>query len=172
MYVGEIRMFAGNFEPVGWMFCDGRLLPIAEYEVLFVLIGTTYGGDGQQTFALPDFRGRVPIHVGNSHLLGELGGTESVTLTTAQLPAHTHLLGASSGAPAAATVAIDVTGPVTYVPGSPATKPKLYAPPGSAVPMAAAAIKPAGGSQPHNNMAPWLGINFIISLFGVFPAQN
>jgi len=171
MYVGEIRMFAGNFAPAGWMFCDGSLLPIAEYEVLFVLIGTIYGGDGQQTFALPDFRSRVPIHMGNGHQLGELGGAETATLGTAELPAHTHMLGASSGAPAVASVAIDITGPVTYVPGSPAAKPRLYAPPGSSVPMAAA-IKPAGGSQPHNNMAPYLGINFIISLFGVFPSQN
>ncbi len=102
MYVGEIRMFAGNFPPNGWRFCDGSLLSIAENEVLFVLIGTTYGGDGESTFALPDFRGRVPIHNGNGHILGELGGTESVTLTTAQLPSHTHLLGASASAPAAA----------------------------------------------------------------------
>jgi microcystin-dependent protein len=172
MYIGEIRMFAGNFAPQGWAFCDGQLLPISEYETLFVLIGTIYGGDGQSTFALPDMRSRVPIHVGNGHDLGELGGTESVTLTGAQLPVHTHLLGASASAPAPATVAIDITGPVPYVPASPAAKPRLYAAPGNPVPMAPNLVKPAGGSQPHNNMAPFLGINFIISLFGVFPTQN
>ncbi|MFL6660238.1 MAG: phage tail protein [Massilia sp.] len=170
MYVGEIRMFAGNFPPNGWRFCDGSLLSIAENEVLFVLIGTTYGGDGESTFALPDFRGRVPIHNGNGHILGELGGTESVTLTTAQLPSHTHLLGASASAPAAAVAAIDITGPTAYVPGS-SIKPRLYAPAGSPTPMAPGLIAAAGGSQPHNNMAPFLGLNFIISLFGVFPSQ-
>lgn len=172
MMVGEIRMFAGNFAPAGWMFCDGTLLPIAEYETLFVLIGTTYGGDGETTFALPDFRGRVPVHIGNGHVLGESAGTESVTLTQAQLPGHTHLLGASAAAPAPATVAIDITAATPYVPASPAAKPRLYAPPGASTPMAASLIGPAGGSQPHNNMAPWLGISFIIALFGIFPAQT
>jgi microcystin-dependent protein len=172
MYIGEIRMFAGNFEPAGWAFCDGRLLPIAENDALFSLIGTTYGGDGESTFGLPDFRGRIPIHAGNSHVLGELGGAESVTLTSAQIPSHTHLMNASASAPAAATVPIDITGPVAYVPASPALKPRLYATPGSSVPMAPGLARAAGGSQPHNNMAPYLGINFIISLFGAYPTQN
>lgn len=172
MYVGEIRMFAGNFAPQGWAFCDGQLLPISQFEVLFVLIGTIYGGDGQQTFALPDFRSRVPIHVGNGHQLGELGGSEAATLSGAQLPAHTHLLSASAGAPGPAAVAIDITGPTPYVPASPAAKPRLYAAAGNPVPMAPGLVRQAGGSQPHNNMAPFLGINFIISLFGEFPSQN
>ncbi len=172
MIIGEIRMFAGNFEPSGWAICDGRLLAIAENETLFTLIGTTYGGDGQSTFGLPDFRGRVPIHIGIGHMLGELGGTETVTLTSAQMPAHTHLMSASVSAPAPATVAIDITGPATYVPGSPVAKPRLYAAAGAPVPMAANLAKPSGGSQPHNNMAPFLGINFIISLFGVYPSLS
>jgi len=170
-YVGEIRMFAGNFEPAGWAFCDGRPLLISENETLFFLIGTTYGGDGQSTFHLPDFRGRVPIHVGNGFQLGQTAGTETETLTIAQMPAHSHGVAASNSAPLPATSAIDITGPVTYVPGSPATKPRLYAPAGASVAMAPASIGAAGESQPHNNMAPYLGINFIISLFGVFPPQ-
>jgi microcystin-dependent protein len=137
------------------------------------LIGTTYGGDGESSFALPDMRGRVPVHMGNGHDLAELGGTESVTLTGAQLPMHTHLLGASAGAPAPAVAAIDITGPTPYVPGSPAAKPRLYAPAaGSPLTMGAGLIEPAGGAQPHNNMAPYLAVHFIISLFGVFPSQN
>src|SRR3981189_1210253 len=97
-YVGEIRMFAGNFAPAGWMFCEGQLLPISEKETLFQLIGTTYGGDGQSTFALPDLRGRVPIHFGNGFILAETGGAEEVTLTVQQIPAHSHPLLASTGA--------------------------------------------------------------------------
>jgi microcystin-dependent protein len=172
MFIGEIRMFAGNFAPAGWAFCDGHLMPISENETLFQLIGTTYGGDGESTFAVPDFRSRVPVHMGNGHQLGELGGVESVTLTANQLPSHTHALSASNAAPAAATVAIDITGPSAYVPASPAAKPRLYAAAGSPAPMAPGLIRPSGGSQPHNNMAPWLGVNFIIALFGVFPSQN
>src|SRR6476619_4443980 len=91
-YVGEIRMFAGNFAPAGWMFCEGQLLPISEYETLFNLIGTTYGGDGQSTFALPDLRGRLPLHFGNGFTLAETGGVETVTLTVSQIPAHSHAL--------------------------------------------------------------------------------
>src|SRR3954466_4549473 len=90
-FVGEIRMFGGNFAPVGWQFCDGQLLPISENDVLFNLIGTTYGGDGQSTFALPDLRGRLPFHMGNGHIIGEAAGTENVTLTTQQIPTHTHV---------------------------------------------------------------------------------
>jgi microcystin-dependent protein len=171
MFVGEIRMFAGNFAPLGWSFCDGSLLPIAENDTLFALIGTTYGGDGETSFALPDFRGRVPIHVNGEHPLGQQGGVETVTLTSANLPPHTHLLGASAAAPAPATSAIDITAAAAYVPGSPAAKPRLYAAPGGGVPMAPGLIQPAGGAQPHTNLAPYLGINFIISLFGIFPNQ-
>lgn len=171
-YVGEIRMFAGNFAPAGWAFCDGTALPIAENETLFTLIGTIYGGDGQSTFHLPDLRGRVPLHIGSDFILGQMGGTETETLTLNQIPTHTHMVSASSAAPAPATTAIDITSPVAYVPGSPLAKPRLYAPPGSTTAMAANMVGAAGGSQPHNNMAPFLGISFIISLFGIFPQQS
>ena len=152
------------------------MLAIAENDALFALIGTTYGGDGQETFALPDLRGRVPVHQGNlngnSYVLGQQGGSEDVTLMSAQVPAHTHLVGASSAAPAATGAGISVTGSVPYVPASPGAKPKLYAAPGTPAPMYAGAVAASGGSQPHNNMAPYLGVNFIISLFGIFPSQS
>lgn len=170
--IGEIRMFAGNFPPAGWAFCDGAAMPIAENDALFALIGTIYGGDGQTTFHLPDLRGRVPLHNGMSFILGETGGTESETITLNQMPVHTHMVSASSAAPAPATSAIDITSPTAYVPGSPVAKPRLYGPPGATTAMAANMIGAAGGSQPHNNMAPFLGISFIISLFGIFPQQS
>lgn len=172
MYVGEIRMFAGNFAPRDWALCDGTLLAIAENETLFTLIGTMYGGDGETTFALPDMRGRVPIHRSFEYPLSSLGGNEAASLGNVHLPPHTHALSASSSAPAPATSAIDITGPVAYVSGSPAAKPRLYALAGPSVAMAPGAIGPAGGMQPHNNMAPYLGINFIIALFGIFPPRD
>src|SRR5512147_1627273 len=141
-YVGEIRMFAGNFAPAGWMFCEGQLLPISEYETLFNLIGTTYGGDGQETFGLPDLRGRIPIHQGNGFTLAETGGVETVTLTVSQIPSHTHPLladvqPAESGAAAGRVLAqADVD---------------LYAPTTADAAMASQAVSPVGGSQPHNN---------------------
>ena len=173
-YIGEIRIFAGGFAPSGWQFCDGTLMPISEYDTLFTLIGTTYGGDGQQTFALPDLRGRVPLHVGatpdHDYLLGEQGGTESVSLTTAQLPGHTHLVGASAAAPAKAVAAIDLAAGA-YVPGTPVPKPKLYGAATALTPMYPGAVQAMGGNQPHPNMAPFLAINFIISLYGIYPSQ-
>jgi microcystin-dependent protein len=163
-YVGEIRMFAGNFAPAGWMFCSGQLLPISENDVLFNLIGTTYGGDGQSTFALPDLRGRVPIHQGNGFTLAQSAGAETVTLTVQQMPAHPHaFLGAAVG------------GNVIPAPGNlPANSQNItpyinQAPDGT---MNAGAISPAGGSQPHDNRQPYLGINFILSLFGLYPTQS
>ena len=172
-YIGEIRMFGGNFAPVGWAFCDGQLLPIAENDALFALIGTTYGGDGQTTFALPDLRGRAPLHVTSGFALGQSGGVESVTLTSNQIPSHSHLVGASAALPPPAVTEVDITGiPGTMVPASPAPKPKLYAAPGVTVPMAPNTVQMAGGSQPHDNMGPFLTINFIIALFGVFPSQS
>lgn len=162
-YVGEIRMFAGNFAPNGWMFCEGQVLPISENETLFNLMGTTYGGDGQSTFALPDLRGRIPLHQGNGRVLAETGGAEAVTLTSNHLPLHTHAVRASS---AAATAAAGPTGVLA------ATKTALY---GSDVPnrlMAANAVTLAGESQPHDNMAPFLALSFIISLFGIYPSPN
>ncbi|MBA5685480.1 phage tail protein [Rugamonas apoptosis] len=175
-FVGEIRMFGGNFAPQGWAFCDGNLMPISENEALFALLGTTYGGDGETTFALPDLRGRVPIHQGsqdgNSYVLGQQGGSEEVTLMQNQVPAHTHLVGASAAVPPATGAGINVTSGVPYVPASPGAKPKLYAGPGMPAPMYPGAVAASGGSQPHNNMAPFLGVHFIISLFGIFPSQS
>jgi microcystin-dependent protein len=162
-FIGEIRMFGGNFAPQGWMFCDGSLLPIAENEALFTLIGTTYGGDGQSTFALPDLRGRVPVHQGTSFTLGQSGGEETVTLTASQIPTHTHQ-GRGTGDGGAAT---DPTNGVW------ASTPQLpyHAVADPQVAMAPDAVGTAGGSQPHDNMLPFLGMNFIISLFGIFPTQ-
>jgi microcystin-dependent protein len=163
-YVGEIRMFAGNFAPAGWMFCEGQLLPISEYETLFNLIGTTYGGDGQSTFALPDLRGRLPIHQGNGFTLAETGGAEEITLTVNQIPAHTHAaLGSTSPANSS-----DPTNKVWAA----TTAARPYAAAGANANMAPAAIGSTGGSQPHTNFAPYLCVDFIISLFGIFPSQT
>lgn len=163
-FVGEIRMFGGNFAPAGWMFCEGQLLPISENETLFNLIGTTYGGDGQTTFGLPDLRGRVPIHQGNAFVLGQKAGVEQVTLTVQQIPIHSH---AAQGANAAAT-SVDPTNNV------PATTSTNVTPYGSDVPspLSPSSIGSVGGNQPHSNLQPFLCISFIISLFGVFPSQN
>ena len=161
-YTGEIRMFAGNFAPAGWMFCEGQLLPISENATLFQLIGTTYGGDGVSTFALPDLRGRIPIHFGNGFTLAETGGVETVTLTVSQIPAHSHaLLG----------TAVNGTSPN---PGGnllaqPAATIQPYTVEPTAVNMSTASVATVGGSQPHNNFQPYLCVDFIISLFGIFP---
>jgi len=166
-YVGEIRMFAGNFAPVGWMFCQGQSLSIAENEVLFTLIGTTYGGDGQNTFNLPDLASRVPVHMGtgggSSYIIGQSGGTEAVTLTTQQIPAHSHVpqcLSTNGGQSEPTGGVWAQTSAAPYADVTPATA------------MAGNAIGPAGGSQPHDNMVPFLVVNFIISLFGVFPSPT
>lgn len=164
-YVGEVRIFAGNFAPAGWMFCEGQLLPISEYETLFNLIGTTYGGDGQSTFALPDLRGRLPIHFGNGFTLAETGGVEEVTLTVNQIPAHTHaLLGtgnvAGSNNPGGGYLANTVTGQ------------KVYSSATATLPQNPGMVSSTGGSQPHNNLQPYLCVDFIISLFGLFPSQT
>jgi microcystin-dependent protein len=163
-YIGEIRLFAGNFEPAGWAFCNGQLLAIAQNDALFALIGTTYGGDGQTTFALPDLRGRVPVHIGPAFVQGQSGGVEQVTLTVSQLPSHGHtVLGTTSPATDPA--------PAGHVLAeSPFTQ--LYQSSAPSVGMAADAVQSIGGSQPHLNMQPYLALNFIISLFGIFPSQN
>ena len=169
-YVGEIRIFGGNFAPVGWMFCDGSTLPISGNETLFQLIGTTYGGDGQSTFKLPDLRGRVPVHqgtnpgTGTTYILGEQSGVESVTLTTQQIPQHSHALLATNAigtqANPGGNVLANSQGPQPYIQENPdaSLNPQTLA--------------PAGGSQPHENLQPFLGLNFIISLFGIFPSQT
>lgn len=161
-YIGEIRMFAGNFAPVGWMLCDGSILPISQNDTLFNLIGTTYGGDGQTTFALPDLRGRVPLHQGSGFALAQTGGAETVTLTVNQIPAHSHVPQANSGSGTQ-------TSPAGNVWAASSNFPYSTNAPGSN--MDPSAIGQAGGSQPHDNMVPFVGINFIISLFGVFPSQ-
>ncbi|HET9284384.1 MAG TPA: tail fiber protein [Candidatus Angelobacter sp.] len=162
-FVGEIRMFAGNFAPAGWAFCNGALIPIDQNPTLFQLIGTTYGGDGQNTFALPDLQSRIPVHVGPGFAQAQSGGAETVTLTTSQIPAHSHVplctdnagtqSGPGNGLWALTTGTTYVTGPASLA-------------------MSPAALNPAGGSQPHDNMVPFLVVNFIISLFGIFPSQT
>ena len=165
-YVGEIRMFAGNFAPAGWMFCEGQLLPISENETLFNLIGTTYGGDGQSTFALPDLRGRLPVHVGNGFVLAETGGVETVTLTVQQIPAHSHAFLATTNQATDAAATGKVPGSSASATASPygTDNPKTALAPGS--------IGSTGGSQPHDNFQPYLCVDFIISLFGIFPSQT
>ncbi len=163
-YIGEIRIFAGNFAPNGWAFCEGQLLPISENETLFQLIGTTYGGDGQSTFALPDLRGRLPLHQGSGFILAETGGAETVTLTTNQIPAHSHPLLASQdqgNEGKAINKVIGRSGRAAFF--------REDAPTQVASPAAVTAV---GGSQPHDNFQPYLCVNFIISLFGIFPSQT
>jgi microcystin-dependent protein len=163
-YVGEIRMFAGNFAPAGWMFCEGQLLPISENETLFQLIGTTYGGDGQSTFGLADLRGRIPIHNGNGFNLADNGGAESITLSTQQMAIHNHAF-------FGAAVQGNQTSAQGALPANSVTiTPYLNNPPDTA--FNGGAIGPAGGNQPHENFQPYLCIDFIISLFGIFPSQT
>ncbi len=169
-FIGEIRLFGGNFAPVGWAFCDGSLLSIGEYDALFNLIGTTYGGDGQSTFALPDLRGRVPVHqgtdAGTSYTPGQTGGVESVTLTSAQVPAHTHTFSGSSDtasttSPAGAVPA--TMGSVTTFAYGTDLPPAAFAP---------AMVSTVGGNQPHDNLQPYLAVSFIIAVEGIYPNQS
>jgi microcystin-dependent protein len=165
-YVGEIRMFAGNFAPAGWMFCEGQLLPISQYETLYNLIGTTYGGDGQSTFALPDLRGRLPIHQGSGFTIAGAGGVESVTLPAAQIPQHTHAFLVSSNQASS-------TSPANQVPAiTPAATITPYGTDNPQVPLNPSSVGSVGSSQPHDNFQAYLCIDFIISLFGVYPSQN
>ena len=167
-YVGEIRMFGGNFAPAGWMFCEGQLLPISENETLFNLIGTTYGGDGQSTFALPDLRGRLPIHMGTgsdgiTYTLAENGGVEEVTLTTNQLPVHNHAFLGSTNPGTQNTS-------VGFMPAA-SNLVSIFSASAPNNSFAVQALLPEGGSQPHSNFQPYLCVDFIISLFGIFPHQ-
>ena len=169
-YIGEIRMFGGTYAPVGWAFCDGAQVAISENDALFNLIGTTYGGDGQSTFNLPDLRGRTPVHqgtnpgTGTSYTLGEQAGVETVTLTTQQIPQHNHALMATNAigtqANPGGNLLANSQGPQPYIQENPdgALNPQ--------------AVTPFGGSQPHDNLQPFLGINFIISLYGIYPSQT
>lgn len=163
-YVGEIRMFAGNFAPAGWMFCEGQHLSISENETLFQLIGTTYGGNGQDTFALPDLRGRLPLHMGNGFVLAETGGVEEVTLTVSQIPAHSHSLLASTSAGTNTSPVINVLAESVVI--------NPYIEDQANSNMNPDAVSAVGGSQPHTNFQPYLCINFIISLFGIFPSPT
>jgi microcystin-dependent protein len=163
-YVGEIRMFAGNFAPAGWMFYEGQLLPISENETLFQLIGTDFGGDGQETFALPDLRGRISIHQGNTFILAETGGAEEITLTVQQIPQHTHPFLATT------SPGTDPNPQNNVVANTAVTK--IFRESNANQPMAATMVQPAGGSQPHTNFQPYLCVNFIISLFGIFPSPT
>jgi microcystin-dependent protein len=170
-FIGEIRPFGFNFPPRNWALCNGQLLPIAQNQALFALLGTTYGGDGSTTFALPDLRGRVPVHAGSSSAagtvnLGEQSGVENVTLTTQQLPSHGHGVAASADLAAATSPAAAVTG------AKPRFGADIYAAAGNPVALSNTAVGNAGGSQPHNNMQPSLTINFCICLIGIFPSRN
>lgn len=166
-FIGEIRMFGGNFAPVGWAFCNGAIMPIDQNDALFNLIGTTYGGDGQTTFALPNLQSRVPVHVGQGFALGQSGGAEAVTLTVSQIPAHSHV-------PQANTNTVSNTNAPSpsnnFWAGDSALTPYSSSAPSAAMNPAACGL--TGGSQPHDNMVPFLVINFILSLFGVFPSQT
>jgi microcystin-dependent protein len=162
-FIGEIRMFAGNFAPVNWLLCQGQILAIADYDALFSLLGTTYGGDGQSTFALPNLQSRIPIHQAASYPLGAMGGVEAVILTPQQMPVHTHPAAALSQSGSSAAPAQNVWA---------AWDEQGYASAAPNATMSAASLTPAGGNQPHDNLPPYLVINFIISLFGIFPSQN
>jgi microcystin-dependent protein len=161
-FVGEIRMFGGNFAPQGWAFCDGALMAIDQNDTLFQLIGTTYGGDGQTTFALPNLQSRIPLHSGSGFTLGQTGGVETVTLTTNQIPAHVHVPQANSNAGTQSSPSGGVWAQSTL---------NQFSSAAPSVSMAPAALGLSGGSQPHDNMMPFLAVNFILSLFGVFPSQ-
>ena len=163
-YVGEIRMFGGNFAPAGWMFCEGQQLPISENETLFQLIGTTYGGDGESVFNLPDLRGRIPIHQGNGFILAETGGAEEITLTTQQIPVHSHAFVVNSKQGTTPNPGNSLLA------GSPNLD--LYLQDIANVPLSPQSIGPVGGSQPHTNFQPYLCVDFIISLFGIFPSPT
>ncbi len=174
-FIAEIRMFAGNFAPRGWAFCNGQILSIAQNTALFSLLGTTYGGNGQTTFALPDFRSRVPVGTGQGPGLsdidlGQQGGTETNTLIANQLPAHTHTLNASGNGPTVNTAAGNLLASQSRANGG--TMPNVYAPNSNQVAMGTLAIGVTGGNQPFNNIQPYIGMNYIIALEGIFPSRN
>ncbi|QGZ35899.1 phage tail protein [Stappia indica] len=171
-YIGEIRMFGGNFAPLGWEFCNGQLLSIAENDTLFNLIGTTYGGDGQTTFALPDLRGRLPLHFGQgpgqpTYVMAESGGSEEVTLTQQQIPSHSHPLIANKATGTEASPQNNVL--ASAAAGDPYFSSQTLPP---FTELGPNAVQVAGGSQPHNNMAPYLAVSFIISLYGIYPSPT
>jgi microcystin-dependent protein len=162
-FLGEIKIISWNFPPKGWAFCNGQLLLINQNQALFSILGTTYGGDGRVNFALPDLQARVPMHLGNGIALGEPGGETSHTLNISELPAHTHIV---NGAGAAATVNVPTGNYLATSPG------EIYGPPANATSLLPTAITVTGGSQPHENTSPYLVLNFVIALQGIFPSQN
>ncbi|HLH90089.1 MAG TPA: tail fiber protein [Xanthobacteraceae bacterium] len=172
-YVGEIRMFAGNFAPAGWMFCAGQPLPISEYQTLFTLIGTTYGGDGQNTFQLPNLQGRAPMHIGTGPglppvTIGEIGGVENVTLTLQQIPSHPHTMTADAG-----TTTKSPANALPGLAGSSFGGVQTYQPSGGATTqLSPKMLQMTGGNQAHSNLQPFLCVSFIISLYGIYPSQN
>jgi microcystin-dependent protein len=173
-FVGEIRMFGGNFAPAGWALCPGQLIPISENETLFNLIGTTYGGDGESTFALPDLQSRVPIHQGTgsggigNYLLAQTGGVEQVVLAVQQMPVHNHVLIATNSGQTQIPTAMTIPAVATSTKDGIA----VYGPPANLTTLNPSSITNTGGSLPHDNLQPYLVVNFIISLFGIFPSQN
>jgi len=166
-YIGEIRMFGGNFAPAGWAFCAGQLMPISQNDTLFNLIGTTYGGDGQETFGIPDVQGRVPLHQGTlngiTYQIGEKAGVEQVTLSTQQIPVHNHSVLANTAIgqnpQPQDSILAQGSGMQIYIADTPSQNTGMV-------------LSPVGGSQPHENMMPFLAVSFIISLFGIFPTQT
>jgi|SRR5947207_14407477 len=161
-FLGEIRLFSFGFAPKSWALCNGQFLPINQNQALFSLLGTTYGGNGVTTFALPDLRGRLPIHMGQAHTLGEKAGNTSVTLNIQQLPTHTHNL-----------VASDANGTQPVAAGNVlAQANNLYTPPANLTALDPSTVSNVGGSQPHNNLMPYLALNFCIALQGIFPSRN
>jgi microcystin-dependent protein len=164
-FLSEIKIFSFDFPPKGWAFCSGQLLPINQNQALFALLGTNYGGNGRTTFALPDLRDRVPIHIGNGHVIGERGGEAAHTLTQAEMPTHTHLVNAAN------TTATD-SSPTSNLVLAPSTPQNLYAQASNFVAMNPASITAVGGSQPHLNQQPFLTLNFCIALQGIFPSRN
>jgi microcystin-dependent protein len=172
-FVGEIRMTGFNFAPRGWALCNGQLLPIAQNQALFALLGTTYGGDGRVSFGLPDLRGRVPVHQGDGpltspYVMGQAGGTETVTLTTPQIPAHTHGLAGFNGSP----TTNNPSGAFIATAQTPAGDGVNSFAPSTNAALSPASISASGGNQPHSNIQPYLCVNFVIALTGIFPSRN
>jgi microcystin-dependent protein len=162
-FLSEIKLVSFNFPPKGWALCNGQSLPINQNQALFSLLGTTYGGNGQTTFNLPNLRGRVPIHIGNGHTLGEAAGSTAVTINIQQLPTHLHFAQGSSNTGNTQNGAGNVLG---VIPG------RAYTDPAALTTLSPSSVSSIGGSQPHNNMMPYLVLNFIIALQGIFPSQN
>ena len=172
-FLAEIKIVGFNFAPKGWAYCDGQLLPINQNQSLYSLLGTTYGGDGRTTFALPDLRGRTPIHKGEGFSLGEKSGAETITLTTAELASHTHeVKGTTANGDTGKTNAAGTRSFATVVPDAGDPNDLTYASPANLVPLAAGIVPNTGGSQAHNNMQPYLTLGFCIALQGLFPSRN